>query len=144
MHPKKTSRTGRGEAAAPAGLLPLVLNALCGTLIAYVIGFLLLMAVSAIALGQDDPGLLARPLGYAVSSLTALIAGLLTSRRCRRAILPCGLISAAWLALFMTVSALFKLSDLSPTPPMLSILLRIALVIPALVGAYLGHRRTRR
>ncbi|MBQ3125996.1 MAG: TIGR04086 family membrane protein [Clostridia bacterium] len=144
MQRKKTPRTGRSDPAAPAGLLPLVCNALRGTLIALPIGLLLLFAAAAIALGQDDPGRLVLPLGYAVSALTALIAGFLTSRRCRRAVLLCGIFSAACLVLFMVVLSLFPVSDPSPSSPMLSLSLRAALILPALAGAYLGRRRSRR
>lgn len=137
-HPTRT------EQSAPGGIVPLMLNAVRGTLIACLAGALLLLAVTGLAYAQDDPDKLTAPLGYAVSAVIALLAGFLASRRSRRAVLLCGLFSAACLLLIFTALTLIPVHDPSPVTPTVSLALHAALLPLAVAGAYLGRRRQRR
>ncbi|MBQ8397637.1 MAG: TIGR04086 family membrane protein [Clostridia bacterium] len=137
-HPARTEQT------APGGIVPLMLGAVRGTLIACLVGALLLLAVTAIAYAQDDPDQLTATFGYAVAALVALTAGFLASRRNRRAVLLCGLFSAACLLLIFAALTLIPVHDPSPATPAVSLALHAALLPLAVAGAYLGRRRQRR
>ena len=132
------------EQAAQGGILPMMINAVRGTLVACMAGAVLLLIAAAIAYAQDDPDRLTAPLGYTAAAITALLAGFLASRWNRRAVLLCGLFSAACLLLIFFVLSLIPLQGTTSASPALSLALHAAMLPLTSAGAYLGRRRARR
>ena len=146
MSKKKKHRSlqSRDTSATP-GFSAALRNAACGVLIACAVGALLLLVVTAAAYAQDDPDSLTMPLGYAVAAVVALTAGAITARRNGRAVLLCGLLSAAILLLVFTVLSLFPHAQArEPMSVGVSLALHAALLPLSCLGAYLGRRRGRR
>ncbi len=144
MPKQRNARRAHTEPNTPAGIVPLIVNAARGTLIAVLVGVLLLLLATAVAYAQDDPDRLTAPIGYAVTVIVALLAGFLASRRSRRAVLLCGLFSAACLLALFALLALIPVGIPSQATPLLSLALHAALIPLSALGAYLGRRRTRR
>lgn len=142
--PNKHKPRPARENPTAGGILPILIAAARGTLIACLVGALLLLAVTAVAYAQDDPDKLTAPFGYAAAALIALLAGLLTSRKCGRAVLLCGIFSTVCLLLVFAVLGMIPVHDPSPATPTVSLALHAALLPMSVAGAYLGRRKHRR
>lgn len=143
MPKQRSAHRVRSNPSAPAGIVPLIVNAARGTLIAILVGALLLFAMTAAAYAQNDPDRLTAPIGYAVTSIVALLSGFLASHRSRRAVLLCGLLSAACLLAVFALLSLVPAGTPSQVAPLLSLALHGALIPLTTFGAYLGRRRGR-
>ncbi len=136
--PKKSRP--RTEPTPRGGLVPLLTAALWGSAIALVLAAALLLALTAFAVGRDDPDPLVAPIGYAVAGVVSLVAGWLAERRAGRGALLCGLLAAAVLALVSWGVSLFLPGTGEPNVA-LTLGFRAMLVALTVGGAYLGRRR---
>lgn len=140
---KKKRSARRTEPADGRGMGHLLLSALRGALFAACFGGLLLLAVTAAALSWEDPLPLVRPVGYAISALIALGAGLITVRFHGRRVLLCGLFAAVLVfVIYTALSFLPVISAPSSLSGGLSAALHGAAAALSLLGAYLGRRRS--
>lgn len=141
---KKKKRTvRRTEPADTRGMGHLLISSIKGALFAACIGGLLLLVMTAIALSGEDPVSLVRPMGYAISALTSLGAGLITVRLHGRRVLLCGLFAAVLVFIIYTaLSFLPAMSVPSSLSGGISAALHGAAAALSMLGAYLGRRRS--
>lgn len=141
---KKKKRTARRtEPVDTRGMGHLLLSSIKGSFLAACIGGLLLLVMTAVALSGEDPLSLVRPMGYAVSAITALGAGLITVRLHGRRVLLCGLFAAV--LVFVIYTALSFLPAMSVPSSMsggISAALHGAAAALSMLGAYLGRRQS--
>ena len=140
---KKKRNARRTEPAIGRGMGHLLLSSVKGALLAACIGGLILLIMTAVALSWEDPLSLVRPVGYALSALTALGAGLITVRLHGRRVLLCGMFAAALVfVIYTALSFLPAMSLPSSLSGGLSAALHGAAAALSMLGAYLGRRRS--
>ena len=140
---KKKRNARRTEPADGRGMGHLLLSALRGAFFAACFGGLLLLVMTAVALSGEDPLSLVRPMGYAISALISLGAGLITVRLHGRRVLLCGLFAAVLVfVIYTALSFLPAMSFPSTLSGGLSAALHGVVAALSVLGAYLGRRRS--
>ncbi len=109
-----------------------------GVAVGLIFAIALLLIFSAVSLGSGDPDALISPLSLAAGGVSFFTAGFAASKK-RSAPLPCGALSGAMLcAVLWLISILLGDSVSSAHSPPQALLIRLAFIFVAVVGALIG------
>ncbi len=139
------SQRSRSRASKKSGIVG---ACVFGALVGLIFALALLLIFSAVALGSSNPDALISPLSLTACGVSFFAAGLAASKK-RSAPLPCGALSGAMLCAVLWLISLLLGDAASPTYSLpQSLLIRLALIFVAVVGALIGTnskgRRKRR
>lgn len=140
---KRARKKGRSEDMPP--LVSAFKSSLTGFAAALVSSLILWIAASAIAYANDDPDSVVGALALGVIYLSALTGGFVAVRYNKKDALLCGLLSGAMLAVFFFIISLFFGESPSSYSVFVELMLRGAMLLMSVFGAFAGlHRKDRR
>lgn len=140
---KKGRKKPRSEDSPP--LVSVFKSSLLGFAASLVSALVLWIAASAIAYANDDPDAVVGTLALGVIYLSALIGGFASVRYNKKDALLCGVSGGAMLAVFFFIISLFFGDSSSSYPFLIELMLRGAVVLMSVFGAFAGlHRKDKR
>lgn len=103
---------------------------------------ILLLVGAAVSLKREDPDAFAGILAFSSLYISALLCGLITTKRCGKNILISGSLSGAWLVILLSlISFFFKETSFSGRPWGVEMLIRCSVVFVSALGGYIGANR---